>query len=65
MRLTVRMPDGRPVDLVGSPFHIDGQAMPAPAPPPQLGQHTEEVLRDVLGLEEGKVEELRGQGVIG
>jgi formyl-CoA transferase len=65
LRVTARDPQGRPVDLVGSPFHIAGTTLPSPTPPPGLGQHTDEVLRDLLGLDAERVAELRQQGVIG
>jgi hypothetical protein len=32
---------------------------------PTLGQHNEEVLRDLLGLTAGEIEQLRDDGVIG
>ena len=64
LKVTVRDPQGRPVDLIGSPFHITGTALPAPSMPPALGQHTEEVLREVLGLDAAQVEELRLAGVV-
>ena len=34
-------------------------------PPPTLGQHNDEVLRDVLGLSDGEITELRTQQIIG
>jgi crotonobetainyl-CoA:carnitine CoA-transferase CaiB-like acyl-CoA transferase len=34
-------------------------------PPPVLGEHTEEVLNELLGLSEAEIGALRGQGVIG
>ena len=64
LRVTVHDPQGRPVELVGSPFHIDGVTLPAAQAPPAFGQHTAEVLRDLLGLEPERIEELRRQGVI-
>ncbi len=64
LKVTVRDPEGRPVDLVGTPFHLAGATLPPPAMPPGLGQHTEEVLRELLGLDAGRLEELRRQGVI-
>jgi crotonobetainyl-CoA:carnitine CoA-transferase CaiB-like acyl-CoA transferase len=64
LRVTVRDPQGRPVDLIGTPFHIAGATLPSPSMPPQLGQHTEEVLRDLLGLDAARVEQLRRAGVV-
>ncbi len=64
LRVTVRDPDGRPVDLIGTPFHVAGATLPPPSMPPGLGQHTDEVLRDLLGLDAAGVEELRRKGVI-
>ncbi len=57
------MPGG-PLKLIGPPV----QSWPNPAtvrrPPPALGQHTDEVLREVLGLEEATLTAYRAQGVI-
>jgi crotonobetainyl-CoA:carnitine CoA-transferase CaiB-like acyl-CoA transferase len=64
LRVTVRDPEGKPVDLVGTPFHVAGATLPEPAAPPALGQDTEEVLRELLGLDADRLEELRHQGVI-
>jgi crotonobetainyl-CoA:carnitine CoA-transferase CaiB-like acyl-CoA transferase len=64
MRVTVRDPQGRPVDLVGTPFHVGGTTLPGASMPPALGQHTEAVLRDVLGLNAERIAELRHKGVI-
>jgi crotonobetainyl-CoA:carnitine CoA-transferase CaiB-like acyl-CoA transferase len=64
LRVEVRDPSGRPVDLVGTPFHIAGATLPAPTAPPMLGQHTDEVLTNLLGMDANRLEELRRQGVI-
>lgn len=64
LRLTVRDPDGKPVDLIGSPFHIAGATLPDPKAPPLLGQDTEVVLRELLGLDAEKVRTLRERGVV-
>jgi crotonobetainyl-CoA:carnitine CoA-transferase CaiB-like acyl-CoA transferase len=64
MKVTVRDPHGQPVDLAGSPFHLDGADLPGPRMPPRLGEHTEEVLRDVLGLDAARLGELRSTRVI-
>ncbi|MGH7173992.1 MAG: CaiB/BaiF CoA transferase family protein, partial [Gemmataceae bacterium] len=62
--VTVRDPAGQPVDLLASPFHITGATMPHPTAPPALGQHTDEVLRQLLGLNGEQVAKLRQDGVI-
>jgi crotonobetainyl-CoA:carnitine CoA-transferase CaiB-like acyl-CoA transferase len=64
LKVTVRDPQGRPVDLVGTPLHVAGATLPPPAMPPALGQDTDTVLRELLGLDEARLAELRRQGVI-
>jgi crotonobetainyl-CoA:carnitine CoA-transferase CaiB-like acyl-CoA transferase len=49
---------------VGHPVRINGHARTAGRPPPELGQHTDEVLSE-LGLSVERIEALRREGVIG
>jgi crotonobetainyl-CoA:carnitine CoA-transferase CaiB-like acyl-CoA transferase len=63
-RVMVRDPHGQPVDLLGAPFHISRAELPTPTMPPELGQHTDEVLRNLLGLDENRLNALRQKGVI-
>jgi crotonobetainyl-CoA:carnitine CoA-transferase CaiB-like acyl-CoA transferase len=63
LRVTVHDPAGQPVDLIASPFHISGTTKTATAPP-SLGQHTDEVLMQLLGLNGEQVRDLRQKGVI-
>jgi crotonobetainyl-CoA:carnitine CoA-transferase CaiB-like acyl-CoA transferase len=65
MRVTVHDPQGRPVDLVGTPFHIAGVEPAAPVMPPNLGEDTDEVLAELLGLDAARLAELRRCGAIG
>jgi crotonobetainyl-CoA:carnitine CoA-transferase CaiB-like acyl-CoA transferase len=65
LRVTVRDPEGQPVDLVGTPFHIDGASLPPPAAPPRLGQDTDRVLGELLGLDAEQLARLRAQSTIG
>ena len=52
------------VRLPGCPVHLS--ASPAPtSPPPLAGEHTAEVLGELLGLSKDDVEKLRAQGVLG
>jgi crotonobetainyl-CoA:carnitine CoA-transferase CaiB-like acyl-CoA transferase len=64
MKITVRDVDGQPVDLAGVPFHVDGATLPSPTMPPRLGQDTDEILREVLGMGAREVEALRQKKVI-
>jgi crotonobetainyl-CoA:carnitine CoA-transferase CaiB-like acyl-CoA transferase len=64
LRMVVRDPAGQPVDLVASPFHIAGATLPEPTAPPAPGQHTDEVLTQLLGLTAERVRQLRQEGVV-
>ncbi len=64
LRVTVRDPAGQPVDLLGTPFHIEGSRLPNPTAPPRLGEHTQEVLHELLGFDDQQLEALRRQSVI-
>jgi crotonobetainyl-CoA:carnitine CoA-transferase CaiB-like acyl-CoA transferase len=64
LRVTVRAPDGKQVDLAGSPFHIAGATLPGATMPPALGQDTEAVLRELLGFDVERIVELRRRGVV-
>ena len=47
-----------------SPFRLNGSA-PAPKRGPLLGEHTKDVLRDLCGYDEGRIEALAEAGVFG
>ena len=64
MKVTVRDPHGRPVDLVGTPFRVAGAALPPPRLPPALGADTDAVLADLLGLDAAAAADLRERGVV-
>ena len=48
MRVEVEHPKSGRINQVGAPWKIDGESSPIRMPPPLLGQHTEEVLREWL-----------------
>jgi crotonobetainyl-CoA:carnitine CoA-transferase CaiB-like acyl-CoA transferase len=53
-----------PMRLVASPLKLSVTPVRADHPPPLLGEHTEEVLRQVLGWDPARVDALRAQGVV-
>ncbi|HJQ85655.1 MAG TPA: CoA transferase [Candidatus Binatia bacterium] len=52
-------------ELPGLPMRFSAQASWYRSPAPTLGQHTEEVLREILGVDEPTLAELRAEGIIG
>ncbi len=48
----------------GSAAKVDGRELPLRMPPPKLGEHTEQVLSELLGLGREEVEQLRKDAVI-
>jgi crotonobetainyl-CoA:carnitine CoA-transferase CaiB-like acyl-CoA transferase len=51
------------LELVKAPFELLGSPLAPGEPPPLLGQHTEEVLA-AIGVEQARLAELEGRGVI-
>ena len=52
------------VKVLGSPWRLSGTPAGPTTAPPVLGEHTEAVLRDLLGLDDARLAELRAEGVI-
>ncbi|HEX2049604.1 MAG TPA: CoA transferase [Actinomycetota bacterium] len=52
------------VRATGPPWRLDGAALPIRRPPPLLGEHTREVLRDVARYDDARVDELAEAGAI-
>ena len=54
------------VRVTGTPFQVDGQPTgPTAGAPYRIGEHTRQVLHDVLGYETAKIDELARAGAIG
>jgi len=64
MRQDVPHPTAGQVPLVSSPLKIPTAPTAVRYPPPLLGEHTEEILQDMLGYSATAVEALRTEGVI-
>ena len=56
MRVQVNHPVVGQISQVGAPWKMDGHSSPIRLAPPSLGQHTAEVLRDVLGYDDAMLE---------
>ncbi|HMN22469.1 MAG TPA: CaiB/BaiF CoA-transferase family protein [Ottowia sp.] len=54
----------RDLRLVASPLKLSRTPVRHDRPPPLLGQHTDEVLQELLGLDAAQVADLRTQGII-
>jgi crotonobetainyl-CoA:carnitine CoA-transferase CaiB-like acyl-CoA transferase len=64
MRIELEHPLAGRVPLIASPMKFSGTPLEHKAAPPTLGQHTDEVLRGRLGLDDAAIARLRGGGVI-
>ncbi len=49
-------PTGGEVTMIASPLRLSDTPVRAPVAPPLLGQHTEEVLREVLGADKARID---------
>ena len=52
------------VDLIGNPIKYSATPVDYRRAPPTLGQHTDEVLREMLGLSAAEIADLRACGVV-
>jgi crotonobetainyl-CoA:carnitine CoA-transferase CaiB-like acyl-CoA transferase len=59
-----------PIEAVGTlqqpmPLKVVDEDWPTPTHAPELGQHTDEVLREVLGYDDARISALREKGTLG
>jgi CoA:oxalate CoA-transferase len=64
MLVSVDQPEIGPVRIASSPIRLSETPGRVESPAPLLGEHSEEVLRTVLGYGRERIEALRTQGVI-
>lgn len=63
LRVEVPHPTAGTVPLVSSPLNIPTSPTEVRLPPPLLGQHTEEILLELLGMDSESVQDLLQEGV--
>ena len=63
MKIAMAHPAGE-APLIGSPLKLSDTPVSYRRPPPTLGQHTDEVLEQLLGLGDGERRALRAAGII-
>jgi len=56
--------NGSLVDIVGSPLNLSATPPQVRYPPPQLGQHTDEVLQEILSLDDETLQRLHDVGIL-
>jgi formyl-CoA transferase len=64
MRVDIPHPLGIDVPTVASPMRFSATPVTYDRPPPLLGQHTDEVLREVLGYDAARIAALRADGIV-
>ena len=64
MVVDVDVPVAGPTKVTGVPIKLSETPGSVRTPPPTLGQHTEEVLESVLGIDEAQRNALRQEGVV-
>ena len=64
MVVNVQHPNGESVKQVGNPIKLSEFKNEEFKAPPLLGQDTDEVFKSLLGLDEGDLSKLKGEGII-
>jgi crotonobetainyl-CoA:carnitine CoA-transferase CaiB-like acyl-CoA transferase len=52
------------VDLIGNPIKLSDSPVDYRLAPPTCGQHTDEVLKELLFLEANEIADLRKRGIV-
>jgi CoA:oxalate CoA-transferase len=64
MLVEIEQPGAGKVRLAGSPIRLSETPGEIYAPAPRLGEHSEEVLRNILGYPQEEINQLKQEGII-
>jgi crotonobetainyl-CoA:carnitine CoA-transferase CaiB-like acyl-CoA transferase len=51
-------------DMLSFPVKVDGKNLPAPTRAPGVGQHTDEVFKEIAGYDDERIAALRESGIL-
>jgi crotonobetainyl-CoA:carnitine CoA-transferase CaiB-like acyl-CoA transferase len=63
--ITLDHPEAGPIRVVGSPVRFSATPSSVREVPPQLGQHGDAILQDILGMTDADIAEAREHGAFG
>ena len=64
LKVEIPVPGEIPCPTVASPMRFSETPVEYQIPPPKLGQHTEEVLQDLLGMDRAAMDALAAKGIV-
>jgi crotonobetainyl-CoA:carnitine CoA-transferase CaiB-like acyl-CoA transferase len=64
VKIELAHPVAGSLPLVASPMRFSGTPLEYRLPPPLLGEHTNEVLKGILGKSDAEIAQLRADGVL-
>jgi crotonobetainyl-CoA:carnitine CoA-transferase CaiB-like acyl-CoA transferase len=64
LKIEIPTPAGVPCPTVASPMRFSETPVEYTVPPPTLGQHTQEILQDLLGMDRQAVDALAAKGIV-